>query len=68
LIVRSELSLPACLASLRGPLTWAAFAFDDPLAGLLEMPLTAYRVLTKRLPALRSKPRSRAALCSRPTG
>lgn len=67
LIARGDLSLPAYLASLRGPMTWAAFALDDPLPGLLEMPLTAYRVVTKRLPALRSKPRSRTAPCTRPT-
>lgn len=34
------------LASVRA---WAAFAGDDPVPGLLDMPLTAWRVLTRRI-------------------
>jgi D-aspartate ligase len=41
----------AYLASLRGPLQFAAFAADDPLPGVLDLPLALSRFLTKRLPA-----------------
>lgn len=37
---------PRSLAAVRA---WAAFAGDDPLPGLLDIPLTAWRVLTRRL-------------------
>ena len=44
------------LASLRGPLQFAAFAADDPLPGILDVPLALARFFTKRLPAaLRSE-------------
>lgn len=43
-IVRGRLSLGAYFQSLRGPLEPAIFAFDDPLPGLLEVPLLAYLV------------------------
>jgi D-aspartate ligase len=39
------------LSSLRGPLQFAAFAADDPLPGVLDVPLAFARVFTKRLPA-----------------
>jgi predicted ATP-grasp superfamily ATP-dependent carboligase len=39
------------LASLRGPLQFAAFATDDPLPGVLDVPLALARFFTKRLPA-----------------
>jgi predicted ATP-grasp superfamily ATP-dependent carboligase len=39
------------LASLRGPLQFAAFAADDPLPGVLDVPLALSRLFTKRLPA-----------------
>lgn len=51
MVARGDLSLKAYIASLRRPFVWAAFASDDPLPGLLELPLTVFRVLTKRLPA-----------------
>jgi len=60
LIARGDLSLSDYVASLRRPMTWAAFASDDPMPGLLELPLTVYRVLTKRLPLQRRKPASAA--------
>jgi len=47
------------LASLRGPLQFAAFAADDPLPGILDVPLALARFFTKRLPAaLRSEIRN----------
>jgi D-aspartate ligase len=39
------------LASLRRPLQFAAFATDDPVPGVLDLPLSLARFLTHRLPA-----------------
>ena len=39
------------LASWRGPLQFAAFAADDPLPGVFDVPLAVSRLFTKRLPA-----------------
>jgi len=39
------------LVSLRRPLQFAAFAADDPLPGVLDVPLALSRLFTKRLPA-----------------
>jgi D-aspartate ligase len=39
------------LASLRGPLQFAAYTADDPLPGMLDVPLALARVFTKRMPA-----------------
>ena len=39
------------LASLRRPLQFAAFAADDPLPGMLDVPLSLARFVTHRLPA-----------------
>jgi len=39
------------LASLRRPMQFAAFAADDPLPGVLDVPLSLGRFLTHRLPA-----------------
>jgi D-aspartate ligase len=39
------------LASLRAPVQFAAFAPDDPLPGVLDVPLALARFFTKRLPA-----------------
>ena len=39
------------LASLRRPLQFAAFAADDPLPGMLDVPLSLARLFTKRMPA-----------------
>jgi hypothetical protein len=38
------------LRSLQRPLTLAAFAKDDPLPGLIELPLVAARVLARSAP------------------
>jgi len=40
---RGRLSLGAYLRTLRGPIEWALMAADDPLPGLLDLPLFAYR-------------------------
>jgi len=38
------------LGSLKRPLTFSAFALDDPLPGLVELPLALFRAATRRLP------------------
>ena len=50
--IAGRLGIGAYVRSLRKPVTFAAFAADDPLPGLVELPLVAARVLTRRLPAL----------------
>jgi predicted ATP-grasp superfamily ATP-dependent carboligase len=41
-IMRGRLSLRNYLRSIRGPLESAIFSWDDPLPGLLDLPLFAY--------------------------
>jgi predicted ATP-grasp superfamily ATP-dependent carboligase len=53
-IVRGRLSLREYLRSIRGPRESATFSWDDPLPGLLDLPLSAY-AMGKRL--LRPKER-----------
>jgi D-aspartate ligase len=67
LMLRGLLSPGAYLRSLRGPLEFALFASDDPLPGLLDLPLFAFKhlysaykglrrgVLSKEVRALESK-------------
>ncbi len=38
--------------SLHGPMVFAAFAADDPLPGILDLPLVVSHVLTQRLPVM----------------
>jgi D-aspartate ligase len=40
------------LASLKLPLAFSAFALDDPLPGLCELPLALFRAATHRLPIM----------------
>ncbi len=62
-ILRGRLTLRDYLHSMRGPIEQAIFALDDPLPGLLEVPLLA-RMLAKRL--LRVSPWcSRSGVCCR---
>jgi D-aspartate ligase len=49
LFFRGELMLGAYLKSLCQKLTFAAFAWDDPLPGILELPLFAYRWVCRAL-------------------
>ncbi|QPC89738.1 ATP-grasp domain-containing protein [Mesorhizobium sp. INR15] len=49
LMLRGGLGLMAYLRSFASVRSWAAFAWNDPLPGLIDLPLTAWRVLTKRL-------------------
>jgi predicted ATP-grasp superfamily ATP-dependent carboligase len=52
LMVRGHISFADYLRSLRQKLTFAAFAWDDPLPGIIEMPLTVYRVVTRAIVSL----------------
>ncbi len=49
LYLRGELTIGGYIRSLRQKLTFASFAWDDPLPGILELPLVAYRVLCRAL-------------------
>lgn len=49
-MLRRRLSPFAYLRSFGRRLTFAAFAADDPLPGILELPLVAWRVLSRRVP------------------
>ena len=53
LMLRGLLSPGAYLRSLRGPLEFALFASDDPLPGLLDLPLFAYKHLYSGYQGLR---------------
>jgi D-aspartate ligase len=49
LLLRGDLTVSAYAVSLCQNLTFAAFAWDDPLPGLLELPLVLYRVICEAL-------------------
>jgi predicted ATP-grasp superfamily ATP-dependent carboligase len=40
------------LKSLHGPMAFAAFASDDPVPGIVDMPLVLSHVVTRRLPVM----------------
>lgn len=52
LMVRGHISLADYARSLRQKLVFASFAWDDPLPGIVELPLTAWRVVTRSLGSL----------------
>ncbi|HZQ68198.1 MAG TPA: hypothetical protein VFA68_06745 [Terriglobales bacterium] len=52
-MLRGRLSLGAYLRSLRGPTQFALMASDDPLPGLLDLPLFVYKHLYNGYKALR---------------
>jgi predicted ATP-grasp superfamily ATP-dependent carboligase len=60
LVIRGRLSVTAYLKSISQKLSFAAFALDDPMPGLLELPSTFFRILRRRLlptkPSLAIKP------------
>lgn len=41
--------LRAYLASFRQPIAWATMAWDDPVPFLVEIPITAFRILRRRM-------------------
>ncbi len=53
-MLRGRLSLRAYLRALRSPIEFALMASDDPLPGLLDLPLFAYKHLYNRYESLRS--------------
>jgi predicted ATP-grasp superfamily ATP-dependent carboligase len=53
LMSSGRLSLRDYLRSFARVRSWAAFSVRDPLPGLLDVPLTAWRVLTRRIFGLR---------------
>ncbi|MGO4717305.1 carboxylate--amine ligase [Bradyrhizobium sp. 2TAF24] len=50
LMARGELTFAGYLGSFGRRLTYAAFAWPDPIPGLMEVPLTVYRVLSRLIP------------------
>lgn len=42
----------AYVKAFRRPLVFAAFAADDPLPGLMDLPVLAARLITRRLPLM----------------
>jgi len=59
-ILANRLSLIGYLRSFRWPVTFAAFAKDDPLPACFELPLVAWRVLSRRMPSWLARPRRAA--------
>jgi predicted ATP-grasp superfamily ATP-dependent carboligase len=51
-MLAGTLSPVSYLKSWQKPLVFAAFAKDDPLPGLIDLPLTAYRVFAARMSGL----------------
>jgi D-aspartate ligase len=59
-MLRGRLSISSYLRSLSGPLEFALMAIDDPLPGLLDLPLFAYKHLYNGYKALRGSAPVRA--------
>jgi predicted ATP-grasp superfamily ATP-dependent carboligase len=49
LMLRGDISITDYLAPLKRARCWATFSLNDPLPGLADIPLTAWRVLTRRM-------------------
>jgi predicted ATP-grasp superfamily ATP-dependent carboligase len=49
LIARKELNVSGYLRSFRQVRAWATFALNDPKPSLIDLPLTSWRVLTRRI-------------------
>jgi predicted ATP-grasp superfamily ATP-dependent carboligase len=64
-ILRGRISLGAYLRSLRRPLQFALCAADDPLPGLLDLPLFAYKQLHKWYERLRPQVIDRPAISNK---
>jgi predicted ATP-grasp superfamily ATP-dependent carboligase len=52
LVLREQIDLEDYFDSLRQKLVFASFAWDDPLPGLIELPLTVWRVASRSVTAL----------------
>ena len=55
-ILRGRLSAGAYLRSLRSPIEFSVMALDDPLPGILDLPLFAYKHLHNAFKSRRSSP------------
>jgi predicted ATP-grasp superfamily ATP-dependent carboligase len=62
LFFHGELTIGAYFKSLRQKLTFAAFAWDDPLPGILELPLVGYRIVSRALLPKGAPPLSRSTI------
>ncbi len=49
LIAHDKLDIDVYLASLKRRLTFSTFALDDPMPAIVDIPITFYRVVTRRL-------------------
>jgi predicted ATP-grasp superfamily ATP-dependent carboligase len=49
LIARDQLDIDVWLASLKRRLVFSTFALDDPMPAVVDIPITLYRVVTRRL-------------------
>ena len=49
LIARDQLDIDVYLASLKRRLVFSTFALDDPMPAIVDLPITLYRVLMRRL-------------------
>jgi D-aspartate ligase len=56
LIARDQLDIDVYLGSLKRRLVFSTFAFDDPLPAIVDIPITLYRVITRRLFSSRPPP------------
>ncbi len=55
LVFRGDLDVGEYFKTLRQKLSFAAFAWDDPLPGILELPLTLYRIVGRGVPRFRRR-------------
>lgn len=51
-IAAGSMSPASYLKSLRGPMEFAAFAPDDLMPGVIDLPLVASHLVTRRLPVM----------------
>ena len=52
LVIRGDISVAGYVRSLRQKLTFASFAWDDPLPGIIEFPLTVFRAAMRAIASL----------------
>jgi D-aspartate ligase len=66
LVFRGDLKAGEYVKTLRQKLSFAAFAWDDPLPGILELPLTLWRIVARTVPPFRSDGVPRSGSQDRP--
>ena len=67
-MLAGRLTPAAWLRSFTKPLVFAAFALDDPLPGLVELPLALWRAVTHRLPIVVRDFRRQILIADDPAG